>query len=96
MRNDPEAIIEGVYRAWMARDRDVMLAYFTDDAVIAQHVSPEALPFAGTSVGKARLADRIDMVFRDWEFEKIKLSSFTIEGQQVRSFVDFGFDWTGV
>jgi ketosteroid isomerase-like protein len=91
MRSDAEATVEGVYRAWMLRDRDAMLAYFTDDAILAQHISTDVLPFAGTTIGKGRLSDRIDMVFRDWDFEEIKLATLTIEGDHVRCHVDFRF-----
>lgn len=80
-----------MYRAWVLRDRDAMLAYFTEDAFLAQYVSKEALPFAGVSIGKARLSERLDMIFNDWDFEQIKLSSLAIDGDRVRCVVDFKF-----
>ena len=80
MRSDPESTVDGVYRAWMLRDRDAMLAYFTDDAWVVQHVSQDSLPFAGESIGKGLLSERIDQIFRDWDFERIKLASLSIEG----------------
>ena len=69
MKNDPETMIDGAYRAWQLSDRDVMLASFTDEAVFSQHISQEAFPFAGTSIGKGRLAEPIDRVFADWAIE---------------------------
>lgn len=80
-----------MYRAWVLRDRDGMLAYYADDAFIAQYVSKEALPFAGVSIGKGLFSERLDMIFNDWDFEHIKLSRLTIVDDAVRCHVDFKF-----
>ena len=70
MQSDPATIVEAFYQAWLVRDVDTAMAYCHDGVTLAQHVSTDVLPFAGTTIGKGRFDERMRLVFRDWVFEK--------------------------
>jgi hypothetical protein len=66
-----------------------MLAYLTDDVYFAQFVSPVAVRHAGVSVGKDKFGERADMVFRDWQFDRIVPIPLTVHGNVIRFLCDF-------
>lgn len=85
MKSDPATVVDAFYQAWLVRDVDTAMAYCHDDVTLAQHVSTDVLPFAGTTIGKGRFDDRMRLVFRDWHFDKALHTILGIDGETVRA-----------
>lgn len=85
MKSDPATVVDAFYQAWLVRDVDTAMAYCHEDVMLAQHVSTDVLPFAGTTIGKGRLEDRMRLAFRDWHFDKAQHTILGIDGGTVRT-----------
>jgi ketosteroid isomerase-like protein len=67
---DPRPVVEAMYAAWRKRNIPGVLAACNDIVRVSQHYSDPKLPFTGTTVGKFAYEQRLNMIFKDWRFER--------------------------
>jgi len=91
MRNDPEAVVDGFYKALVLGDRPAMLAYFADDACFKQHVPADLIPHSGEICGKENLKARAAWVYEFWDIDAVSPSRPRLEGGLVHGSVAFAF-----
>lgn len=89
MKNDAETIVESFNAAWFLRDLPAALANLSDDIRFAQHFSDPALPFAGETVGKGAMRERLAMILANWHFLEYRPTHIVTEGSTVRTICPF-------
>ncbi len=91
MRNYPEAIVEAFYQAMQADDPAMQLAYFADDALFLEHLPAGAIPYAGRTLDKAGMAERLAFMYATWELLRAAPLNFLVEGELVTCQMEFVF-----
>ena len=69
----------------------MQLAYFADDAVFLEHLPAETIPYAGRTLDKAAIAERLAFMYASWELVRVEPLNFLVEGEQVTSQMAFVF-----
>ena len=88
---DPATVLRAAWRALLLRDKSAMLDLATDDIVYAIYVPNHLLPFAGETVGKAALSDRLQMMIEQFQILKYEGVVMGTEGDIVRGQVAYHF-----
>lgn len=91
MRTDPEGVVEGFYQAFLAGDQAMQMAYFADDARFHEHIPADVIPYAGRTLGKAELTERLAFMYATWDCVHAQPLSFLVDGEQVTCQMEFVF-----
>lgn len=85
----PEDTVRRFLAVWGAGDIEGALGFVADDSVYALHISQEALPFGGETVGRAGIAACFHEIHRQFEYLVFRPHHFVADGDAVRVRVEF-------
>lgn len=91
MRSDPEGVVEGFYQAFQAGDQAMQMAYFADDALFLEHIPCDTIPYAGRTLDKAGMTERLAYMYAHWVVVQMSPLSLRVEGDQVTCQMAFAF-----
>ena len=60
-------VLAAYWQCWQRRDKAATLALMTDDIVYELFVPGDVVPFGGEAIGKAAVADRLQMMIEQFE-----------------------------
>ncbi len=89
MRPTPIDVVNGFNAAWAEGDIDKAMSYVAEAAVYALHISGEALPHGGETVGRERIAAALRRVREDFEYILYRPFKLMADGNAVRFQVEF-------
>lgn len=85
MRNDAEAVVEGLYAAWRLQDVEATLCYCTPNIRYTVHQPEGVTGVGGESFGQKALRSRLQAMCATWEFEYLAPASLCVDGNCVRA-----------
>ena len=86
---EPVQVLEAFYDVWFRRDVIAVMAMISPVFRMTQHFDDPALPFTGTSVGRAAFQHRLEQIYADWRFLTAKKKYLQVDGERVRTNVTF-------
>jgi ketosteroid isomerase-like protein len=86
-----EDLIAEFWKVWAARDHGRVAALVADDVVYTIHVPTDVLPFAGRTVGKRAMIDRLLTITQQFEVERYDGVVVSREGDTVRGLIAYRF-----
>ena len=90
MRHPPPIeVVNGFNAAWAGGDIDKAISYVAEDAVYALHISGEALPHGGETLGREKIAAALRRVREDFEYILYRPFKLTADDSTVRFQVEF-------
>ena len=89
MRQDAEAVVEGIYAAWRLQDIDATLAYCSEDMRYTVHQPEGITGLGGVMIGKAAIRCYLTAIAASWEFAHLAPASVTVQGDVVRGLVRY-------
>lgn len=89
MRNDAEAVIEGLFAAWRMQDIEATLAYCADDMVYEVHQPDGITGLGGVMIGRAQIRSYLEAVCARWEFLELAPVSLFVQDDCVRGQTQF-------
>jgi ketosteroid isomerase-like protein len=85
----PIEAVDGCNAAWAEGDIDEAIRYLAEDTVYALHISGEALPHGGETVGREGIGAALRKVREDFEYILYRPFKLTADGNTVRFQVEF-------
>jgi ketosteroid isomerase-like protein len=85
----PIAVVNGFNAAWAEGDIDKAISFVAKDSVYALHISGEALPHGGETVGRDNIGGALRRVREDFEYILYRPFKLTADGDTVRFQVEF-------
>lgn len=89
MRNDAEAVVEGLYAAWRLQDVEATLAYCADDFRYTVHQPEGITGLGGKMRGKDQVREYLHALCQRWQFEQLAPVALTVRGDVVRGLTRF-------
>jgi ketosteroid isomerase-like protein len=85
----PLEVVTHFNTAWEAGDLEGALAFVAEDAVYELHVSNDALPFGGQTMGRVAIKETMRRMRADWEYILYRPLALAGHGDIVRFQVEF-------
>jgi len=85
----PIEVVNGFNAAWAEGDIDKAIGYVAEDSVYALHISGEALPHGGETLGREKIAAALRRVREDFDYILYRPFKLTADGNTVRFQVEF-------
>jgi ketosteroid isomerase-like protein len=85
----PIAVVNAFNAAWAEGDIDKAISFVAEDSVYALHISGEALPHGGETVGRDNIGAALRRVREDFEYILYRPFKLTADGDTVRFQVEF-------